>query len=91
MKKSFVDNDWPTVIDVLFRLWDGNNPFIHVFLATERPSAVMMIHSSVTSQTNKEVYSRQMLSGEHYNGFEEQESHNKWTVFFTTNSTPRTE
>ena len=30
---------------------------------------------------SKEVHSRQMLSGEHYNGFEEQESHNKWTLF----------
>ena len=30
-----------------------------------------------------EVYSWQMLSGEHYNGFEEQleESHNKWIIF----------
>ena len=65
------------MIDVLFRLWDGNDPFMHLFLATERPQAVMMIHSSVTSQTKKEVYSRQMLSEEHYNGFKEQESHNK--------------
>ena len=31
----------------------------------------------------KEVYSRQMYSGEHYNGCEEQleESHNKWIIF----------
>ena len=30
---------------------------------------------------SKEVYSRQMLSGEHYNGFEEQESHNPMNSF----------
>ena len=31
---------------------------------------------------SNEVYSRQMLSGEYYNGFEERESHNKYMNSF---------
>ena len=50
----------------------------------------MIIQSSIILPTYKEVCSRQMLSAEHYNGFEEQGIHNKWTLSFTTNSTPCT-
>ena len=44
----------------------------------------MIIQSSIIPQMSKEVYSRQMLSGEHYNCYEEQESRNKWTVFWSS-------
>ena len=40
-------------------------------------SLVIVCTQAIIPQMSKEVYSRQMLSGEHYNCYEEQESRNK--------------
>ena len=70
-----MDNDWPTAIDVCLRLWDVNDPNLRTYFGCfHSDRATISDHDNpVFKNLADEVYSRQKLSGEHYNGFEEQE------------------